>query len=75
MVPRFLPWRVGQLMALYLVYLQPLKEYLTVQVLRGGWTDYVWADARGPWETDRLTRVVSRETELRLGNRLTTHDY
>ncbi|KAJ9654374.1 hypothetical protein H2201_009009, partial [Coniosporium apollinis] len=44
-------------------------------VLGGGWSDYVWADARGPWETERLTRVMTRETEARIGNRLTTHDY
>jgi superfamily II DNA helicase RecQ len=74
-VPRFLPWRVGQLVAVYLAYLQPFREYLTVQVLGGGWSDYVWADARGPWETERLTRVIARETEQRMGNRLTTHDY
>ena len=40
-VPRFLPWRVGQLIALHLAYLQPFKEYLTIQVLGAGWTDYV----------------------------------
>jgi len=74
-VPRFLPWRVGQLVAVYLAYLQPFREYLTVQVLGGGWSDYVWADERGPWETERLTRVMARETEKRIGNRLTTHDY
>lgn len=74
-VPRFLPWRVGQLMALYLAYVQPLAELLRVQALRGSWSDYIWADESGPWETERLTRVMSRESELRLGNRLTTQDY
>jgi hypothetical protein len=34
-VPRFLPARLGQIMALYLSYLQPFKEYLVVQVLGG----------------------------------------
>lgn len=74
-VPRFLPWRVGQLLVIYLVYLQPFAEYLTVQVLGGGWTDYLWADARGPWETDRLTRVLERETQTQLGTELTTRSY
>ena len=35
----------------------------------------MWADASGPWGTDRLTRIITRETEIRLGNRLTTLDY
>jgi superfamily II DNA helicase RecQ len=74
-IPRFLPWRVGQLLALYLVYVQPFQEYLSVQVKGSGWSDYVWANEKGPWETDRLTRVIKRETESRLGAKLTTHDY
>ena len=27
-IPRFLPWRVGQVLAVYLAYLQPVQEYL-----------------------------------------------
>ena len=26
-IPRFLPWRVGQLLAVYLAYVQPFQEY------------------------------------------------
>jgi superfamily II DNA helicase RecQ len=74
-VPRFLPWRLGQVVAVYLAYIQPFQEYLRVQVLGGGFSDYVWADERGPWETDRLTRVLKRETAKRLGAALTTLDY
>jgi superfamily II DNA helicase RecQ len=62
-------------MALYLVYIQPFREYLTLQVLQGNYTDYVWSDAQGPWETDRLTRVLKRETAKRLGVKLHTLDY
>jgi hypothetical protein len=40
-VPRFLPPQLGQIMALYLSYLQPFREYLVVQVLGGGLSDYV----------------------------------
>lgn len=40
-VPRFLPWRLGQVMATHLAYLQPFAEYLTVQVLGGAFSDYV----------------------------------
>ncbi|KAL2349603.1 P-loop containing nucleoside triphosphate hydrolase protein [Cryomyces antarcticus] len=46
-----------------------------VQIQGKGWSDYVWADANGPWETDRLTSIITRETASRLGNRLTTLDY
>jgi superfamily II DNA or RNA helicase len=74
-VPRFLPWRLGQVMAMYLAYLQPFHEYLTVQVLGGGFDEYVWADQHGPWDTGRLTRIISRETAKRLGVKLTTLDY
>ena len=74
-VPRFLPSRVGQLLAVYLSYVQPFREYLNVQARGSGWTDYLWANEHGPWETDRLTRALIRETEKRLGTRLTTHDY
>ncbi|KAK3045884.1 ATP-dependent DNA helicase Q4 [Extremus antarcticus] len=51
------------------------QEYLSVQVKGCGWSDYVWANEKGPWETDRLTKVITREAESRLGVRLTTHDY
>jgi len=74
-VPRFLPWKLGQIMAVYLAYLQPFQEYLTVQVLGGSFSDYVWADEYGPWGTDRLTRILKRETSKRLGVALTTLDY
>jgi superfamily II DNA helicase RecQ len=74
-VPRFLPWRLGQVFAVYLAYLQPFQEYLRVQVLGGGFSDYVWADEHGPWGTDRLTRLLKRETAKRLGTALTTLDY
>jgi len=31
-IPRFLPWRVGQLVGVYLAYVQGFQEQLTVQV-------------------------------------------
>ena len=74
-VPRFLPPRVGQLLAVYLAYVQPFREYLIVTVLGGGWTDHLWADVRGPWESERLSRVLSRETQTRLGTELNLRDY
>jgi hypothetical protein len=51
-VPRFLPPQLGQVMAVYLAYLQPFWEYLVVEVLGGGLSDYVWSDKHGAWNTD-----------------------
>lgn len=74
-IPRFLPPQLGQVMVMYLAYLQPFQEYLTVEVLRGSFSDYVWADQQGPWGTDRLTRMLKQETGKRLGVELHTLDY
>jgi hypothetical protein len=40
-VPRFLPWRLGQVIVIYLAYVQPFYEYLTVHVLGGSFSEYV----------------------------------
>jgi hypothetical protein len=40
-IPRFLPPQLEQIIALYLSYLQPFKEYLVVQVLEGSVHDYI----------------------------------
>ncbi|KAH0352647.1 hypothetical protein KCU83_g3356, partial [Aureobasidium melanogenum] len=74
-VPRFLPYRVAQLLVVYLAYVQPLQEFLSVMSRGSGWTEYIWGDQNGTWETDRLTRIITRETQKRLKVRLTTHDY
>ncbi|KAF1922195.1 uncharacterized protein M421DRAFT_38003, partial [Didymella exigua CBS 183.55] len=62
-------------MVVYLAYLRLFREYLTVNVLGSGFSDYVWADERGLWGTDRLTRALQRETGKRLGVELHTLDY
>jgi hypothetical protein len=74
-VPRFLLPQLRQAMAVYLVYLQPFQEYLILQVLGGSYSNYVWSDAQGAWETDRLTRVLKQETGKRLGVPLNRLDY
>jgi hypothetical protein len=74
-IPRFLPWRVGQLLAIYLAYVQPFQQYLTVKVKGSGRSDHIWANEYGPWGTDRLTKVIVRESSKHLGTRLTTLDY
>jgi hypothetical protein len=60
-VPRFLPPRLGQIMALYLSYLQPFEEYLVVQVLGDRVHDYIWG-SEGAWSTDRLMQTARYRT-------------
>jgi hypothetical protein len=43
----FLLPQLGQIMALYLSYLQPFREYLVVHVLGGGLSDYLWGNEEG----------------------------
>ena len=75
-VPSFLPWRVGQLMAVYLAYVQPFVERLSAAVRSGsGWEEYIWGDANGPWDTARLTTILQRRTGVDLGVELGTLDY
>jgi len=74
-IPRFLPGKVGQLVALYLAYVLPFRERLAEQVQRCERSDYVWADEHGPWETDRLTRIIVTQSSTALHNRLTTLEY
>ncbi|KAK5111071.1 hypothetical protein LTR85_012290 [Meristemomyces frigidus] len=74
-IPRFLPWRVGQLVSIYLVCISELRAHLSREVLGSACDDHIWAGAHGPWETDRLTRVITRETGTRLRCRLTTLEY
>ena len=36
---------------------------------------FLFGDNKGPWSTDRLTKVLTRETSKRLGFRMTTQEY
>jgi superfamily II DNA or RNA helicase len=74
-VPRFLAWRVGQLMSVYLAYARPLQDLLDGAVNGQVASEYIWSREHGPWETDRLTRIIKRETGRHLGVELTTHSY
>ena len=62
-VPRFLLPRLGQVMALYLSYLQPFKEYLVVQVLGGGLHDYIWGDSFGRGYQDEVGEINEAEVD------------
>ncbi len=72
---RFLPWRVGQLLAVYLVYVQPFSEELDYQTNKSPRSNYLWHDQNQRWARQHLTEVLTRETATRLGLRLTIQDY
>jgi hypothetical protein len=74
-IPRFLPWRVGQLIVVYVAYIQPFREVLLSETQNLDPSDHIWHDDKGPWETDHLTRVIKRETALGLGHRFSTLDF
>lgn len=74
-IPRFLPWRVGQLFAVYLAYVQPFSETLDQKTNGLPRSDHFWHDKNGSWTTVQLTKVLTQETAARMGIRLTTQDY
>lgn len=77
-VARFLPKAVGQLVTAYLLYLRPVRAMLLSSLDKAAAAsviDYLWANDSGPWDTDRLTRIMTAETAERLGSRLTTSKY
>jgi hypothetical protein len=51
----------------------PFREYLKLWVLSGNYIDDMWSNAKGPWETKRLTRVLKRKIANRL--RVTLHKF
>jgi hypothetical protein len=56
-------WRVGQLVTVYLTYVQPLMERLSVAIGHGcGRSEYLWADANRPWDTTKLTKVMKQRS-------------
>lgn len=77
-IARFLPEPVGQLMTAYLLYVRPVRALLLSslgKLATAAASDYLWADEHGPWDTSRLTRIMTAETAERLGTRLTMADY
>lgn len=74
-IPRFLPWRLAQVFAVYLVYVQPFIEELDQQTHGLPRSDHVWHDKRGSWTTSHLTKILKEETAIRMGQELGTSGY
>ncbi|KFZ14409.1 hypothetical protein V501_03257, partial [Pseudogymnoascus sp. VKM F-4519 (FW-2642)] len=79
-IPRFLPERIGQLMAMYMVYVRPLTDRWEADQ----WALYdkmsppsgfIWHDENGPWESSRMSRAVSNWTLHYMGRRITLQDW
>ncbi|KAG6019369.1 hypothetical protein E4U40_007082 [Claviceps sp. LM458 group G5] len=72
-LPRFLPWRVGQLLLSYLVYVQPLAALLGDDLGDGSFgSEYLWASKSEPWDTSKLTSILRQRTGQDLGQELGT---
>jgi hypothetical protein len=55
---------------------QPLMERLSVAIGHGcGRSEHIWADANGPWDTTKLTKVMKQRSGEDLGVALGTMDY
>ena len=74
-IPRFLPQRVGQLVALYLAYVLPFQERLIEYIQRRKQSDYIQASKYRAQETDRLIQVIKARSLQALRNKLYTLNY
>lgn len=74
-IPRFLPWRVGQLLGIYLAYVVEMAQFLRIEIGGVGFSEHLWEGEGGVWETDRLTKVLKQHTQEHLGTSLTTLEY
>lgn len=74
-IPRFLLWRVGQIWAIYLAYVQPFLKTLDQKTNRLPRSDHLWHNKHGSWTREHLTKVLTQETAIRMGIWLTTQDY
>jgi hypothetical protein len=74
-IPRFIPWRLAQVFAVYLVYVQPWVEELDQQTNGLPRSDHLWHDKNGSFTTYYLTKALREETAIRMGQELTTSGY
>ena len=57
-IPRFLPWRVGQLVAVFLTHVKEFKEDLDQQTNGLPRSDHLFYNKHGLWSTENLTKVL-----------------
>jgi hypothetical protein len=59
-------------MVLYLRDVMPFRFLINPETPRHG---FIFADKDKPWTTAKVTKVLTRETEARVGFRMTSSDY
>jgi hypothetical protein len=69
-IVRFLPNKVSQVLAQYLVYVRPFARALDQRE-----SEYLFGDNRGPWAGEELTQALSKATSKGLGVRLTVQSW
>ncbi|KAL5344321.1 hypothetical protein ACLOAV_010750 [Pseudogymnoascus australis] len=67
---RFLPNKVSQVLAQYLVYVRPFARALDQRE-----SEYLFGDNRGLWAGEELTQALSKATSKGLGVRLTAQSW
>ncbi|SCV61242.1 uncharacterized protein FFFS_15811 [Fusarium fujikuroi] len=75
-IPRYLPARVGQLLAMYMVYIRPLADRLEADEmdLYGQMTapsDFIWHNQGNPWQSPYMSTIMARITGLHLSHQIT----
>lgn len=74
-IPRWLPAKVGQLTVIFLVYVQAFMDATNAVLKDQTICDWLWTHKSQPWETVKLSDIFGRETESRMGVRLTMRTY
>lgn len=72
MIPRFLCYRLSQLLGVYLRDIISARFIFDAEMPRHG---FLFGDKDGPWKTNRISRAMIRETQSRLGYRITVADF
>jgi hypothetical protein len=67
---RVLPDELSQLLAQYITYIRPFARVLDHRE-----SEYLFADERGPWAGEELSRELAKETSKHLGVRLTVREW
>ena len=71
-IPRFLPHRVSQLIATYLLYVLPFRQMISPETTRH---PFLFGDQKGPWNGGRIGNILAKESHRRIGFRMTLRDY
>ena len=74
-IPRFLPERVGKLLVIYLADVLPFRQLMDRKAAMLQSKGFLWFKKGKPWETDDMTKALTRESGSRMGFRITTADY